>query len=101
MLGGWRASGVSASLTCSNTSGWGRRGVVIAYEPRRSSIVAQGFQRFMYVVVHGPEGVQGGHVQQFAGLGGRAGDNDLAALYLHALVAAEEEGKEHRADVVD
>ena len=46
--------------------------------------------------------VQGGHVQQFSGLGGvPPGHDHLAAVLLDALVAAEQERQKHRADVID
>ena len=40
-------------------------------------------------------------MEQFAGAGRCAGDHDFAAVLLDALVAAQQERQEHRADVID
>src|SRR5262249_17861725 len=67
---------------------------------RRVSVHREGSQRLLARVIQRPEGVQRGHVQQLTRLGGSAGDDHLAAVLLDALVAAQQERQEDRAEVV-
>src|SRR5215475_4028199 len=65
------------------------------------SVDAQGLEGFRPRVVQGPQGVEGGHVEQLAGARRCPRDDHLAAVLLDALVTAEQKGQEDRADVVD
>src|SRR5262249_54252509 len=60
---------------------------------------AQGIERLGPRIVKGPQGIEGGKVQEFPGALRAAGQNDLAAVLLGQRVAAQKEGKEDRAEI--
>ena len=126
--GGWRSSGCPSSWICSKAPcDLPRRGlggesgmIVLRVSPPREQrmqfkpllarrangrlkelITRQCGDSLRPVGVQSPEGVEGRHVQQFAGRCEGAGHDHFAAVFLDALVTTQQKREEHRADVID